>query len=68
MTSPLKQYLQDPFLNRLFTEIRDAGPLNSILMDITHVCNIRCKGCYFFFENMDERKAPTDEAEFDAFI
>ena len=68
MSSKLKQYLQDPFLNRLYSDIRNAGPLKSILMDITHVCNIRCEGCYFFAEDMDRNKAPRDEAEFDAFI
>ena len=68
MFEQLKQYLQDPFLNRLYSELREAGPLRSILVDITHVCNLRCQGCYFFFENMDENKSPTDEAVFDAFI
>jgi len=68
MASTLKEYLQDPFLDRLFSEIKEAGPLNSIIMDITHVCNLRCQGCYFFFENMDAHQSPVDEEEFDAFI
>ena len=68
MSGKLKDYLRDPFLNRLYTEIRDAGPLRSVLVDITHSCNIRCEGCYFFAENMDHVKAPKDESEFDAFI
>ncbi len=64
----LKEYLEDAFLNRMYSDIRQAGPLKSILVDITHVCNIRCEGCYFFAEAMDQNKAPKDEAEFDAFI
>lgn len=66
--SKLKEYLQDPFLNRLYGDIRKAGPLKSISVDITHVCNIRCEGCYFFAEEMDKHKAPMDEAEFETFI
>jgi MoaA/NifB/PqqE/SkfB family radical SAM enzyme len=68
MATKLKEYLQDPFLNRLYQDIRQAGPLKSISVDITHICNIRCEGCYFFAEAMDKNKAPKDEAEFDAFI
>jgi MoaA/NifB/PqqE/SkfB family radical SAM enzyme len=68
MAGQLKEYLQDPFLNQMYRQIRQAGPLKSILVDITHVCNIRCQGCYFFAEEMDKNKAPSDEAEFDAFI
>lgn len=68
MAGQLKEYLQDPFLNQMYRQIRQAGPLKSILVDITHICNIRCQGCYFFAEEMDKNKAPQDEAEFDAFI
>lgn len=68
MLGKLKHYLQDPFLKSLYDDIRKAGPLKSILVDITHVCNIRCEGCYFFAEDMDQYKAPKDEAEFDAFL
>ncbi|WP_025743862.1 radical SAM protein [Aquimarina pacifica] len=64
----LKEYLQDPFLNTLFQEIRQAGAVKSILVDITHTCNIRCEGCYFFAEDMDKMKAPKDEHVFDDFI
>ena len=68
MAGKLKEYLKDPFLNDLYSDVRQAGPLRGISVDITHVCNIRCTGCYFFAENMDRNKAPKDEAEFDAFI
>ncbi len=68
MATLLKEYLRDPFLNRLYTNIRSAGPLKSIAVDITHVCNIRCLGCYFFGEGMDRHESPDDETVFDAFI
>ncbi|MFN8454628.1 MAG: radical SAM protein [Anaerolineae bacterium] len=68
MAHQLKAYLQDPFLNRLYQAIKQAGPLKSILIDLTHICNIRCQGCYFFAEELDKNQAPRDEAEFDAFI
>lgn len=68
MAHLLKEYLRDPLLNRLYTAIRAAGPLKSVALDLTHVCNIRCLGCYFFGEGMDQHHAPEDEAAFDAFI
>lgn len=68
MANQLKEYLQDPFLNQLYRELKLAGPLKSSLVDLTHVCNIRCQGCYFFAEEIDKNKAPREEAEFDAFI
>ncbi|MDZ7267480.1 MAG: hypothetical protein ONB54_09175, partial [candidate division KSB1 bacterium] len=68
MAHLLKEYLRDPFLNRLYTEIRNAGPIKSIAVDLTHVCNIRCLGCYFFAEGMDRHHSPADEAVFDAFL
>jgi MoaA/NifB/PqqE/SkfB family radical SAM enzyme len=68
MAHQLKEYLRDPLLNRLYTAIRRAGPLKSIALDITHVCNIRCCGCYFFAENMDQHQSPEDEAVFEDFI
>lgn len=65
--TPLRQYLSDPFLDRLYRTIREAGPLRSISVDLTHRCNLRCHGCYFFAEGMDRRRA-SSEAAFDAFI
>ncbi|MBK7407888.1 MAG: radical SAM protein [Saprospirales bacterium] len=64
----LKEYLQDPLLSQLWASIKAAGPIKSISLDITHVCNLRCAGCYYFEEGMDQHKSPTDEAAFDAFI
>ncbi len=68
MAGKLKEYLQDPFLKRLFGQIRRAGSLRSISVDITHVCNLRCAGCYFFSEEMDRFHMPPDEAAFQEFI
>jgi organic radical activating enzyme len=62
------EYLQDPFLRTLSEELEAAGPIKPIVVDITHVCNIRCKGCYFFAEHMDATQAPKEEDVFDAFI
>ncbi len=66
--SQLKTYLIDPFLNRLWQEVRQAGSLKSISLDITNVCNLRCTGCYYFEEGMDQHKSPKDETIFDDFI
>ena len=68
MTNSISQYLQDPFLRRLYDDIRAVGPIRPIQVDITHVCNLRCDGCYFFSEQLDQHKAPKDEAMFDGFI
>ena len=68
MPNALREYLMDPFLNHLYTEIRKAGPIRSISLDLTQECNIRCTGCYYFSEGMDVTKTPKDESEFDLFI
>ncbi len=64
----LKSYLQDPFLHRLYKEIRKAGPIKSISLDLTDECNIQCAGCYYYSEEMDKVKTPSDENQFDSFI
>ena len=63
----LKRYLEDAFLAGLYRAVRGAGSLRSISVDLTHVCNIRCDGCYFFSEGMDTHR-PADDAAFDAFV
>jgi len=68
VTSTLRTYLQDPFLNRLWREVRQAGSIKSISLDITHLCNLRCVGCYYFAEGMDNYPSPKDKAVFDDFI
>src|SRR5882724_2011686 len=67
MRDALAEYLRDPFLASLYGDLKAVGPLRAILVDITHVCNLRCTGCYFFAEDMDQREAPDDEA-FEQFI
>jgi MoaA/NifB/PqqE/SkfB family radical SAM enzyme len=68
MASQLREYLEDPFLARLYREIREAGPIRAISVDLTHRCNLRCVGCYFFAEGMDRRETPTADAEFEVFV
>ena len=68
MSDALDRYLEDPLLRRLYDDLQHAGPLRAILVDITHVCNLRCKGCYFFEDEMDRHQRPDDEAVFDQFI
>ncbi len=68
MANTLRTYLQDPFLKRMYSEIRQAGSLRSISLDITNVCNLRCTGCYYFSEGMDQFVTPKDDHAFDAFI
>ncbi len=51
--SALSSYLSDPFLKELYLQIRSAGSLRSISLDLTHECNLRCTGCYYFEEGMD---------------
>jgi len=66
--SKLKEYLRDPLLRTLYGEVRAAGPLRSVSVDLTHKCNLRCDGCYYFAEGMDRHRAPRDDSTFDAWI
>lgn len=68
MRERMKGYLEDPLLARLYAESMDAGRFVPITLDLTHVCQLRCEGCYFFSEQLDNSKAPKDEAIFDEFI
>ncbi len=68
MSRRLKEYLADPFLRMLYDEVRAAGKIQSISLDLNHVCNIRCAGCYYFSDKMDVGHHTADEATFDAFI
>jgi len=52
--SKLSSYLSDPFLDDLYQQVRAAGPVKSISLDLTHECNLRCTGCYYFEEDMDK--------------
>lgn len=64
----LKGYLEDPFLKELMSAIRNAGAMRSSLLDITHKCNLRCTGCYYFIEGMDSHKKENDEKAFLDFV
>lgn len=64
----LQSYLRDPLLASLYADISRAGPLRSAMVDLTHVCNLRCQGCFFFAEDMDQFKAPREEADFEAWV
>jgi MoaA/NifB/PqqE/SkfB family radical SAM enzyme len=68
VSSRLSHLLEDPFLVGLYEQIRAAGKMRSISLDLTHRCNLRCEGCYFFFEGMDRATSPTDNARFEEFI
>jgi hypothetical protein len=68
MASQLREFLADAFLARLYREIREAGPIRASSVDLTHRCNLRCVGCYFFAEGMDRREAPGADAAFEAFV
>lgn len=52
--STFSSYLSDPFLHDLYAQIRNAGSLRSISLDLTSECNLRCTGCYYFGEGMDK--------------
>jgi hypothetical protein len=68
LAARLRAYLEDPFLTFLYDEIRTAGPIRSISLDLTHRCNLRCTGCYFFVDEMHTHSSPADERVFDRFI
>ena len=62
----LIEYLKDPFLDMLFSDIRVAGQIRASSIDITDKCNLRCKGCYFFEGKMDQSRIP--KGNFDQFV
>lgn len=62
------EYLKDPLLARLHEEAMSVGVFVPITLDLTHVCQLRCDGCYFFAEQLDDSKAPRDEATFLEFV
>ncbi len=68
LMSRLRQYLADPFLRGLYEEIRDAGALRSISLDITSKCNLRCDGCYYFSEGMDQQSDYRNEEAFEELL
>jgi hypothetical protein len=67
MRSRSEEWLEDPLLGRMYGAVRAAGPIRSISVDVTNVCNLRCQGCYYFAEGMDEHHT-ADAAALDEFI
>ncbi|MEE9372628.1 MAG: radical SAM protein [Saprospiraceae bacterium] len=68
MSNNLRTYLKDPLLWQMYQQIRTAGAVRSISLDLTHRCNIRCTGCYYFEEGMDKYRSPKEEKLFDEFL
>lgn len=68
MAASLKEYLKDPLLKSLWDAVRQAGPIRSVSLDLTHVCNLRCKGCYYFEEGMDNFYTKEAEKALDEWI
>lgn len=68
MRTRINEYLEDPLIARLHEEAMSAGSFVPITLDLTHVCQLRCDGCYFFSEQLDNSKAPKDETVFLEFV
>jgi len=64
----LDSYLTDPVLREMYGAIRAQGPLKAISLDITSKCNLRCSGCYYYAEGMDEVVIDRDDTQFDALL
>lgn len=50
----ISKYREDTLIDAMWTAFRSAESVRSISLDITHKCNLRCRGCYFFAEGMDK--------------
>jgi hypothetical protein len=68
MKARIASYLEEPLLRQLHDEAMGAGSFVPITLDLTHVCQLRCDGCYFFEEGLDSSKAPRDEDVFLEFV
>ena len=66
--SRLTEYLKDPILLAMWQKIRAAGAIKSISLDLTHECNLRCDGCYYYGEGMDDIQPPKGHSALDKFI
>jgi len=66
--SKLKTYLRDPLSAELMAALKAAPPMKSALLDITHKCNLRCVGCYYFTEGMDAHRKERDDGKFLAWV
>jgi MoaA/NifB/PqqE/SkfB family radical SAM enzyme len=66
--SRLSRYLEDPDLGRMYQLVRAAGAVRPISLDLTSKCNLRCTGCYYYAEGMDQVDHRRDDDAFDALI
>ena len=66
--SRLSSYLEHPVLKEMYQLVRKAGAVRPISLDITAKCNLRCTGCYYYAEGMDQVEASRDDEAFDALI
>ena len=66
--SRLSTYLENPVLKEMYRLVRKAGAVRPISLDITAKCNLRCTGCYYYAEGMDQVDARRDDEAFDALI
>jgi hypothetical protein len=57
----LRGYLEDPLLSSLMTGIRNAGPIRSSMVDLTHRHNLQCLGCYHYPDQRDHQKCISNE-------
>lgn len=64
----IKEYLKVPALNQAYQKIKSVQQIRQIQLDLTHKCNLRCTGCYYFAEAMDQYKSPKSESEFEQFL
>lgn len=64
----LKTYLEDPLLAEMYGRVRAAGAVRPISLDLTTKCNLRCTGCYYYAEGMDNVDHRRDDEAFDALI
>lgn len=64
----LGSYLKDPLLKGMYDAIRAVGPVRSIALDITSKCNLRCSGCYYYAEGMDQVPISQGDCAFDALL
>lgn len=68
MFSAINKYLEDPLLQFMYSEVRKAGAIKSISLDLTSKCNLRCEGCYYFSDGMNTIVKEGSEADFDNLI
>ncbi|MCB9881925.1 MAG: radical SAM protein [Planctomycetes bacterium] len=70
--SRIREYLDHPLLSKINAEIEKGvarnGKMRSISLNMTKVCNIRCEGCYFFGQGLDQYAEIKDVEQIQEFI